>query len=87
MLRRFVPAHLYQTNPQVHPHGPSDAGAVVVGDTAVRVDDGFFFANHSPMTNDETNTPQPDPLTISELISLQNAADVRGYLAHLAMVQ
>ncbi len=39
------------------------------------------------MTNDETNTPQPDPLTISELISLQNAADVRGYLAHLAMVQ
>jgi excisionase family DNA binding protein len=30
---------------------------------------------HGPMTNDDSNTPQPDPLTIGELISLQEAAE------------
>ena len=30
------------------------------------------------MTNDETNNPQPDPLTIGELISLQQAAEYAG---------
>lgn len=30
------------------------------------------------MTNDETNTPQTDPLTIGELISLQQAAEYAG---------
>jgi len=30
------------------------------------------------MTNDETNTPETDPLTIGELISLQDAAGYAG---------
>lgn len=30
------------------------------------------------MTNDDINTPQPDPLTIGELISLQDAAEYAG---------
>lgn len=30
------------------------------------------------MTNDATNTPQTDPLTIGELISLQEAAEYAG---------
>ena len=30
------------------------------------------------MTNDETNTSQTDPLTIGELISLQQAAEYAG---------
>src|SRR5262245_34985475 len=42
------------------------------------VDDPDFFAYHSPMTNDNTNTPQPDPLTVGELISLQEAAEYAG---------
>jgi excisionase family DNA binding protein len=30
------------------------------------------------MTNDETNTPETDPLSIGELISLQQAAEYAG---------
>lgn len=30
------------------------------------------------MTHDETDIPQPDPLTIGELISLQEAAEYAG---------
>jgi excisionase family DNA binding protein len=30
------------------------------------------------MTNDDINTSQPDPLTIGELISLQDAAEYAG---------
>ena len=30
------------------------------------------------MTNDDANVPQPDPLTIGELISLQQAAEYAG---------
>ena len=37
-----------------------------------------FMAYHSSMTDDETNTPQIDPLTIGELISLQQAAAYAG---------
>ncbi|KPV53257.1 hypothetical protein SE17_10670 [Kouleothrix aurantiaca] len=39
-----------------------------------------FVAYHSTMTNDETNNIQPeqDPLTIGELISLQEAAEYAG---------
>lgn len=43
-----------------------------------RIDDRLFFAYHSSMTNDDINTPQPDPLTIGELISLQDAAEYAG---------
>ncbi len=34
------------------------------------------------MTNDDTNIPQPDPLTIGELISLQDAAEYAGLSKH-----
>jgi len=37
-----------------------------------------FMAYHSSMTDDETNTPQADPLTVGELISLQDAAEYAG---------
>ena len=39
-----------------------------------------FVAYHSTMTNDETNNIQPehDPLTIGELITLQEAAEYAG---------
>lgn len=44
------------------------------------VDDRRFVAYYSRMTNDETPPPQsePDPLTIGELISLQDAAEYAG---------
>jgi excisionase family DNA binding protein len=39
-----------------------------------------FVAYHSTMTNDETNTLQPeqDPLTVGDLITLQEAAEYAG---------
>jgi excisionase family DNA binding protein len=39
-----------------------------------------FVAYHSTMTNNETNNLQPeqDPLTLGELISLQQAAEYAG---------
>ena len=43
-----------------------------------RVDECRFVPYHSPMTNDETNNSQPDPLTIGEMITLQEAADYAG---------
>jgi excisionase family DNA binding protein len=47
---------------------------------AGRVDARGFVAYHSTMTNDEINNlqPQQDPLTIGELISLQDAAEYAG---------
>ncbi len=47
----------------------------MVGDR-FRVDERSFLAYHSAMTNDDT--PQPDPLTIGELITLQQAAEYCG---------
>jgi excisionase family DNA binding protein len=48
--------------------------------TAFLFDDRCCIAYHSTMTNDETNNPQqqPDPLTIGELITLQEAAEYSG---------
>jgi excisionase family DNA binding protein len=43
-----------------------------------RIDARGFVAYHGTMTHDETNTPQIDPLTIGELISLQDAAEYAG---------
>lgn len=37
-----------------------------------------FMAYDSSMTDDETNPPQADPLTVGELISLQDAAEYAG---------
>jgi len=34
------------------------------------------------MTNDDTNASQPDPLTIGELITLQEAAEYSGLSKH-----
>ncbi len=50
------------------------------GETAVHVDAYGFVAYHNTMTNDETNNLQPehDPLTVGELISLQQAAEYAG---------
>jgi excisionase family DNA binding protein len=45
---------------------------------AGRVDARGFVAYYSVMTHEETNTPQIDPLTIGELISLQQAAEYAG---------
>jgi excisionase family DNA binding protein len=42
------------------------------------VDDRRFVAYHRIMTNDATNNPQPDPLTVGDLISLQDAAEYAG---------
>ena len=42
------------------------------------VDERAFLAYYSPMTSDDTNTPQPDSLTIGELITLQQAAAYCG---------
>jgi excisionase family DNA binding protein len=36
------------------------------------------IAYHSPMTHNETDNPLTDPLTIGNLISLQEAADYAG---------
>ena len=50
------------------------------GGTAVRIDAPRFVAYHSSMS-DDPNTPHdevPDPLTVGELISLQQAADYAG---------
>jgi len=44
----------------------------------VRVDARRFVAYYSTMTNDEINTPHIDPLTIGELITLQEAAEYAG---------
>jgi excisionase family DNA binding protein len=50
------------------------------GCTKVRVDAVSFVAYHSTMTNDEANNlqPEPDPLTVGDLISLQQAAEYAG---------
>ena len=45
---------------------------------AGRVDARSFVAYYSVMTHEETNTPQIDPLTIGEIISLQQAAEYCG---------
>ena len=42
------------------------------------VDELYTIAYHSAMTHDETDNPQVDPLTIGELISLQQAAEYAG---------
>ena len=42
------------------------------------VDDLHFVAYHSAMTHDETDNPQNDPLTVGELITLQEAAEYSG---------
>ena len=44
------------------------------------IDEPHFWSYHSDMTNDETNDIQPDqdPLTLGELISLQQAAEYAG---------
>ena len=39
------------------------------------VDDRSFLTYDSTMTHDETNIPEQDPLTVGELISLQEAAE------------
>ena len=54
--------------------------ACCVGQTAVHVDAHSFVAYHNTMTSDETNNLQPehDPLTVGELISLQQAAEYAG---------
>ncbi len=44
----------------------------------LRVDALGFVAYYSDMTDNETNTPQTDLLTIGELISLQDAAEYAG---------
>jgi hypothetical protein len=44
----------------------------------LRVDALGFVAYYSGMMADETNTPQTDPLTIGELISLQDASEYAG---------
>ena len=44
----------------------------------LRVDALGFVAYYSGMMDNETNTPQTDPLTIGELISLQDAAEYAG---------
>ena len=45
--------------------------------TRARIDAAHSVAYHSDMTN-ETNYPQTDPLTVGELISLQEAAEYAG---------
>ena len=47
-------------------------------DIAGRIDGHGIVAYHSTMTNDETDTPETDPLTVGELISLQDAAQYAG---------
>jgi excisionase family DNA binding protein len=42
------------------------------------VDDRRFVAYYGAMTHEETDIPQTDPLTIGELISLQDAAKYAG---------
>jgi excisionase family DNA binding protein len=44
----------------------------------MQIDDRGFVAYYSLMTNDDTNTPKTDPLTIGDLISLQQAAEYAG---------
>ena len=56
----------------------SDTEAIVFGGTAVLVDDLQPIAYHSPMTNDETDNLPIDPLTVGELISLEEAAKYAG---------
>ena len=63
----------------MHPHGSSNAGAVVVGCAAVPVDALRRIAYHSGMTHDETiQSTTPDSLTIGDLITLQQAAEYCG---------
>ncbi len=54
--------------------------ACCLGETAVHVDAHSFVAYHSMMSDKQTNPPQhtPDPLTIGELISLDEAAAYAG---------
>jgi hypothetical protein len=50
----------------------SDAGAELVG---AHLDALRPIAYHSAITHDETDNLQVDPLTVGELISLQQAAE------------